>query len=151
MNAERVLFICVHNSGRSQMAEAFLNDLGKGRFHAESAGMSPTSVNPLVVEVMREIGMDLSRAAAHSVFDYFKQGRLYRHVITVCDESIENKCPLFPGLTQRMHWPFPDPAKLEGTPEEKLAKLRKIRDDIKKKVEEWLMGELTIHRDRGET
>src|SRR4030042_2112208 len=94
----RVLFVCTHNSARSQMAETFLNALGGGRFEAESAGLEPRDINPLVIEVMKEVGFDLSNKRPNSVLDFFKQGRLYHHVIFVCDKRTEEQCPIFPGL-----------------------------------------------------
>jgi arsenate reductase len=137
MDNIRVLFICGHNSGRSQMAEAFLNAIAGDRIHVESAGLEPKPVNSLVVEVMQEIGFDLSKAKSDSVFDFFKEGRLYDYVITVCDETAAGQCPVFPGITKRFHWPFMDPEALTGNHEEKLAALRKIREQIRQKVSDW--------------
>ena len=137
MNQKRVLFICVHNSGRSQMAEAFLRHISKDSIRVESAGLEPRPVNPLVVTVMREIGIDLTDAKSNDVFEFFKQGRLYDYVVTVCDETNDTKCPVFPTIMQRLHWPFEDPEGLSGTEEEKLAALRAIRDQIKHQVETW--------------
>ena len=134
----RVLFVCTHNSARSQMAETFLDALGRGRFEAESAGLEPWEINPLVVEVMMEIGFDLSNKKTNSVLDFYKQGRLFHHVIFVCDKETEEKCPIFPGLGKRHSWPFKDPAKLDGTHEEKLEQTRKIRDEIKARIERWI-------------
>lgn len=126
-----VLFICQHNSGRSQIAEAYLIKMGGGALHVESAGLEPAErVNPLVIEVMKEEGVDLSSKKPQSVFELFKAGRLFSHVITVCHDS-ESKCPIFPGITKRWHWPFPDPAQVTGTDTEKLEKVREIRDQIK--------------------
>ena len=138
MEKKNVLFICVHNSARSQMAETFLKELAADQFHVESAGLEPTSVNPLVIEVMKESGHDLSEKTAQSVFDLFKKGRLFDYVITVCDDAAEDKCPIFPGICHRFHWPFPDPEQLTGTYEEKLHSLRKIRDSIRSRMEEWV-------------
>ncbi len=137
MDHIRVLFICGHNSGRSQMAEAFLNDIAGNRIHVESAGLEPKPVNSLVVEVMQEIGFDLSKAKSDSVFEFFKEGRLYDYVITVCDETAAGQCPVFPGITRRFHWPFMDPEVLTGNHEEKLAALREIREKIRQKVSDW--------------
>ncbi|WP_415519197.1 MAG: arsenate reductase ArsC [Desulfovibrio aminophilus] len=134
MGKTKVLFICVHNSGRSLMAEAFLNRYGGEEFQVESAGLEPTEINPLVVEVMAEEGIDLVGKKTQSVFDLFRVGRLFDYVITVCDDANEAKCPVFPGVTHRWHWPFPDPSKLSGTREEQLAQLRVIRDQIKDQV-----------------
>ena len=134
----RVLFICVHNSGRSQMAEAFLNDMAGDRFRSESAGFRPTHINPLVVEVMGEAGFDLSKNRTQSVFNLYQDGNLYDFVITVCEESTENRCPLFPGVTRRLNWPFDNPEAFEGSHEQKLKQVRKVRSEIKNKIGEWL-------------
>lgn len=139
MADKRVLFICEHNSARSQMAEAFLKQLGGETVTVESAGLEPTTLNPLAVEVMREVGIDISGNKPQSVFELFKQGNLYTHVITVCDQAAM-KCPVFPGLTQRLHWPFADPAGFEGegTWEQKIAQTRTVREEIRNKVSQWL-------------
>jgi arsenate reductase (thioredoxin) len=134
MNKPKVLFICVHNSARSQMAAAFLNDVCGAEFEVQSAGLEPGTLNPLAVEVMRETGIDISRNETQAVFDVFKSGQLFAFVITVCSEAEAGGCPIFPGPTQRLHWPFPDPSKVEGTPEEKLEKVRQIRDAILARV-----------------
>jgi arsenate reductase len=136
-NKKKILFVCVHNSGRSQMAEAFLQAYAGDMFHAESAGLEPNNIQNLVIEVMREKGIDLSKKTSDSVFDFYKQGRLYDFVITVCDESIENQRPVFPGIAKRLHWPFPDPKEATGTHEDKLSKVRKIRDDIENQIQSW--------------
>lgn len=138
MKKIRVLFVCTHNSARSQMAETFLNALGGGRFEAESAGLEPGELNPLAVEVMKEIGFDLARKKTNSVFDLYTEGRLYNHIIYVCEKETEDKCPVFPGLGKAHSWPFPDPQKLKGSHQEKLGEARKIRDEIKAKVESWI-------------
>jgi arsenate reductase len=99
----KVLFVCIHNSARSQMAEAWLNHLCGERFYAQSAGLEPGSLNPLVVQVMKEAGIDISQNKTKSVFDFFKAGDIFSHVITVCDESSAEKCPVFPGVTNRLY------------------------------------------------
>ena len=134
----RVLFVCIHNSARSQMAEAFLKQLGGDGFEAESAGIEPGKLNPLVVDAMKEIGVDISGNKTKDVFDFIKKGNLFNYVITVCDETSAEKCPIFPGTTTRLHWGFSDPSVLQGTDEEKLQSIRKIRDDIKAKLENWI-------------
>lgn len=135
MEKLRVLFVCVHNSARSQMAEAFLRAFAGDSFEVESAGLEPAeAVNPLVVEAMAELGFDLSGRKPKSAFELFRQGRLYDYVISVCEDGGE-RCPVFPGLTRRWHWPFPDPARVTGTHEERLAQVRAIRDQIRAKVE----------------
>ena len=138
MVRKRVLFVCVHNSARSQMAEAFLKRLGGDRFEVESAGIEPAPINPLAVEVMREVGIDISRNRTQDVFDLFKAGRKYDYIITVCDEASAQRCPLFPGKAERLHWSFADPSGFAGTYEERLAQMRKVREDVKRAVEEWL-------------
>lgn len=134
---ERVLFICIHNSARSQIAEAWLNKICGDRFEAESAGLEPGRMNPLVVEAMAEVGVDLSKKGTRAVSDVCKSGQTFAYVVTVCDETSAEKCPLFPGPTTRLHWGFPDPSVLIGSHEEKLADVRKIRDAIREKIESW--------------
>jgi arsenate reductase len=134
---KKVLFICIHNSARSQMAEAWLNHICGDTFEAESAGLEPGTLNPLAVEVMREAGIDISKKETQAVFDVFKSGKLFAYVVTVCDETSAERCPIFPGPAQRLHWSFPDPSAATGTNEEKLEKVRAIRDEIRRKVEEW--------------
>jgi arsenate reductase len=133
----KVLFVCIHNSARSQMAEAFLNQICGGVFEAHSAGLEPGKLNPIVVEAMQEIGIDISRNQTKAVFDMFKSGKIFAYVITVCDEASAERCPVFPGITKRLHWSFPDPSAVPGSHEEKLAKTREIRDLIKAKIEQW--------------
>ena len=134
----RALFICVHNSGRSQMSEGFLKHYAGDRFDAHSAGLEPGELNPLVVEAMAEIGIDISQNKTKSVFDVWKSGELFQYVISVCDEESAEKCPIFPGPTTRLHWSFHDPLKVIGTYEQKLQKVRQIRDEIAAKIEDWL-------------
>ena len=131
----KVLFICIHNSARSQMAEAWLNHFGGEQFEAESAGLSPGTLNPLVVKVMQEVGIDISHQKTQAVSD--KVNNQYTYVVTVCDESSAEQCPVFPGEAKRLHWGFPDPSALTGTEAEKLAKTREIRDFIKAKIQTW--------------
>ncbi len=135
---KRVLFVCTHNSARSQMAETFLNALGGDWFEAESAGLEPGQLNPLVIEVMREIGFDLTKNKVESVFEFYREGRLYDYVIYVCEKETETRCPVFPGFRRTLNWAFRDPAKLKGSHEEKLKETRKIRDEIKSQIESWL-------------
>ncbi len=134
---KRVLFVCIHNSARSQMAEAFLNKTCGQEFEAHSAGLEPGKLNPIVVEVMQEIGIDISGNPTKAVFDMVKSGKMFAYVITVCDEASAERCPIFAGVTKRLHWSFPDPSAIQGTHEEKLAGTREIRDMIKAKVEAW--------------
>ena len=119
------------------MAEAYLNQLGSVQFEAESAGIEPGILNPLVVEIMREDGIDISGNKTKSVFDLLKQGKRYAYVITVCDEASAERCPMVPGPGTRLHWGFPDPSTLQGSRDERLAKTREIRDAIKRRVMEF--------------
>jgi arsenate reductase (thioredoxin) len=134
---QKVLFICVHNSARSQMAEAFLNLACSDYFEAHSAGLEPGALNPLAVEAMKEIGIDISGKKTQGVFDVFKSGQFFPYVITVCDETSADRCPIFPGVTKRLHWSFADPAALTGSREERLEEARKIRDQIRARIEMW--------------
>jgi arsenate reductase len=130
----KVLFVCIHNSARSQMAEAFLNQHGDDRFEAESAGIEPGQMNPNVVKVMQELGIDLSQKGTKGVFDLVRQGKLYNTVVTVCDAASAERCPIFPGQAKKIAWSFADPSALKGPGEEILKHTRKIRDEIEKKI-----------------
>src|SRR3984957_8290994 len=134
---KKVLFVCIHNSARSQMAEAFLNEICGDEFEAHSAGIEPGKLNPTVVEVMQEISIDISGNQTKAVFDMIKSGEMFAYVITVCDEASAERCPIFPGVTTRLHWSFPDPSGFQGSREEKLAKTREVRDRIKAKIQSW--------------
>ncbi len=142
MKKKKVLFVCIHNSARSQMAEAWMNHLCGDRFEAESAGLEPGTLNPLAVAAMKEVGIDISRKGTRSVFDVLKAGTLFSYVITVCDESAAETCPIFPGPAKPLHMGFTDPSRLEGTEEQKLQQIRMIRDSIKKTVEEFCQQEM---------
>ena len=119
------------------MAEALLNQICGEEFEAMSAGLEPGRLNPVVVEAMQEVGIDISGKQTKAVFDVFKSGKLFHYAITVCDETSAERCPIFPGITKRLHWSFPDPSALQGAHDEKLAGARKIRDAIKAKIEQW--------------
>ena len=119
------------------MAEAWMNHICGDQFEAQSAGLEPGTLNPLVVEAMSEIGIDISRKRTRRVFDVWKSGPVFAYVVTVCEESSAEKCPIFPGPTRRLHWSFPDPSRLTGTQAEKLAAVREIRDEIRAQIEAW--------------
>lgn len=138
MDKARVLFVCVHNSARSQMAEALLNHLAGDRFLAESAGLEPGPLNPLAVAAMKDMNIDISGKDTQDVFDLYKAGRFFSYVITVCDESSGERCPLFPGGTKRLHWSFADPSSFTGTQEEKLARTVAVREQIREKIQAWV-------------
>ena len=123
------------------MAEAFLNHLVSEYFIAESAGLEPGELNSVVVQAMGELGIDISKNKTKGIRDFIKNGKFYDYVITVCDEANAERCPVFPGQVKRLHWSFPDPSALSGTPEERLTATRKIRDAIKQRVKEWSRGQ----------
>jgi arsenate reductase len=120
------------------MAEAYLRMLGGDEFQVESAGFEPRAINPLVVQVMQEEGIDLSQKGSQSAFELFKQGRTFSYVVTVCDASQDANCPIFPGMAHRLHLPFADPGRVEGTVQEQLQQIRMIRDQIKDAVREFI-------------
>jgi arsenate reductase (thioredoxin) len=139
----KVLFVCVHNSARSQMAEAFLNQLAGDRFDAQSAGLEPGTLNLLAVEVMKLAGVDISANLTKSAFDFYKNGILFDYVVTVCDSANSERCPVFPGITKRIQWSFADPAALKGEWELKLAATGLIRDEIRAAVVSFI-NEYTV-------
>jgi len=132
----KVLFLCTGNSARSQMAEAFLRLYASERYEAYSAGLKPGRVHPLTIQVMNEIGVDMSTHRSKYVQEYI--GKIhFGYVITVCGHADQN-CPIIPGAGTRLHWPFDDPAAFEGAQEEKLARFRQVRDEIKDKIIAWV-------------
>jgi len=137
MLRQKVLFICAHNSARSQMASALLNNTCGEFFEAQSAGLQPGTINPLVIEALREIGIDISKNTTQRVFDVWKSGQLFQFVVTVCSEAEAEGCPIFTGVTTRLHWPFDDPSKFAGTDEERLEKTRHVRDQIHAKIDSF--------------
>lgn len=139
----KVLFICVHNSARSQMAEVYLNKLAGDRFTAESAGLEPGALNPFVVRALAEDGIDIAGKETRSAFDLFKAGKFFSIVIAVCDKEAADRCPIFPGLAKKLHWPFPDPSRFTGTDEEIMARTREVRDLIKKAVGEFITSRVS--------
>jgi arsenate reductase len=132
----RVLFVCAANSARSQMAEALLRKHAGARFEAYSAGIDPDEINPLTVRVLNEIGIDASGLWAKSV-ELFRGKMHFDYVITVCGNA-EERCPVFPAVTARLHWPVDDPATASGSEEERLARFRAVRDEIEKRIRAWL-------------
>jgi arsenate reductase len=134
---KKILFICVHNSARSQMAAALLNELCGEFFEAQSAGLEPGTLNPLAIEALQEIGTDISGNETQSVFDVFKSGQLFAYAITVCSESESKGCQIFAGVTKRLHWPFADPSQFTGTHEQRLAKTRELLQEIRAQIEDF--------------
>ena len=135
---KNVIFICIHNSARSQMAEAYLKHSALDKFNVWSAGLEPGKLNPIVVEAMALDGIDISGNVTNSVNEFTDGHIRFDYVITVCDETTAEACPYFPGQGTRLHWGFTDPSGLLGTHEEKLSATIKIRDQIKKKVREFV-------------
>ena len=135
----RVLFLCTGNSARSQMAEALLSKMAGDKFEVCSAGLEPKDVHPMTVRVLQEIGTDWSKARSKSLNEFL--GKIhFGYLITVCSKA-EDRCPVFPGMGQRLHWPFDDPAAVQGTEEERLAAFRSIRDQIEVKIKSWVAGQ----------
>ena len=124
------------------MAAALLNTMCGDEFEAESAGTEPSTLNPLAIEVMREMGIDINGNETRQVFDIFKSGRLFAYAITVCDEAAE-QCPIFPRV-KMLHWNFPDPSTFEGSWDERVDQTRVVRDAIAKKIEEWCTVECAV-------
>ncbi|MFW5695447.1 MAG: metalloregulator ArsR/SmtB family transcription factor [Alkalispirochaeta sp.] len=135
---DRVLFVCVHNSARSQMAEEFLRRAAGDEFEVESAGLEPGELNPYVVRVLAEEGIDISGKRTRDVFDVYRSGKTFSYVVTVCSREAEEKCPIFPGPAVRINWPFTDPSAFGGTDEEIIRRTREVRDEIKTKIDEFV-------------
>jgi arsenate reductase len=144
----KVLFVCIHNSARSQMAEALMNKVCGDEFEAESAGIEPGVLNPLAVEVLRERQIDISRKQTRGVLELFQSGRLFSYVITVCDETSAERCPIFPGIAKRLHWAFTDPSQFDGTSEEKLVRTREVCDSIESKIREFCIANCAVKSTR---
>jgi len=137
MSKQKILFLCTGNSARSQMAEAFIRKYADDHFEAHSAGLEPKGLNPLTVKVMEEVGIDLSGQTSKSVEVYLGK-TLFQYLVTVCDDADKNCPTVWPGVSTRLHWSFQDPAAVEGTEAEKLAKFREVRDLIDQKIQNWL-------------
>jgi arsenate reductase (thioredoxin) len=135
VSPQRVLFLCTHNSARSQMAEAFLRALAGDRFEAESAGTEATRVHPLAIRAMAEDGIDLSGYRSKTLDRFLDQP--WDYVITVCDSANE-RCPVFPRTARRVHWSFEDPSRANGSDEERLAVFRRVRDEIRARLAAWV-------------
>jgi arsenate reductase (thioredoxin) len=133
----RVLFLCTHNSARSQMAEGLLRQIAGDRFEVHSAGTEATLVRPLAIRAMAEIGVDISCQVSKTLDRYLREP--FDHVITVCDDANE-ACPFFPGAVSRLHWSFEDPSRALGSEEERLAVFRSVRDRIRKRIEDDLVA-----------
>ena len=137
MGKKKVLFVCVHNSARSQMAEAFLKKHGGNQFEVFSAGLEAGILNPIAVMVMNEVDIDISKNTTDSVFKFYESDKIFDYVVTVCDEGNAGRCPVFPGI-RNLHWSFADPSSFSGTREEKLTRTRGVRDQIEDHIKQWL-------------
>lgn len=133
----KILFVCIHNSARSQIAEALINKFYSEKFIAESAGIEPGKLNPLVVKSLRETGIDISNKSTRSVDEVLRSEKEFDYVITVCEKEAAEKCPVFPGKGIKLEWSFPDPSKFTGTEEEKLDKIREVREEILTTIKGW--------------
>jgi len=132
----KVIFLCTGNSARSQMAEAFLRKYGNKRFEVYSAGLSAEGIHKYTKKVMKEIGIDISNQYSKPLKKYLGEEH-FGIIITVC-EKVEAECPIFPGVSTRIYWPFDDPRAVKGTEEEKLTKFREIRDQIEEKIKKFV-------------
>jgi arsenate reductase len=140
----RVLFICTHNSARSQMAEAYLKRFAGERFEVESAGIEPGKLNPYVVRALAEDGIDISGKQTQGVFDLLKKGRSFHFVIAVCSKEAADRCPVFPGQAKRFVWPFEDPSTFTGSDEQIMARVRDVRDAIRERVQAFTREEVSL-------
>ena len=136
MNKPKVLFVCTGNSARSQMAEALLRNYAGEHFEVYSAGLEPRGINPLTIQVMEEIGLDLSSHNSKDLYTFIGN-TTFEYMITVCGRA-EDSCPIFPGMGTRLHWDIADPSKFVGIPAEKVAKFREARDRLDHKIRLWL-------------
>lgn len=133
----KILFVCIHNSARSQIAEALINKFYSEKFIAESAGIEPGKLNPLVVKSLLEIDIDISNKSTRSVDEVLRSEKEFDYVITVCEKEAAKKCPVFPGKGIKLEWSFLDPSKFTGTEEEKLDKIREVREEILTTIKGW--------------
>jgi arsenate reductase len=131
-----VLVVCTGNSARSQIAEGYMRSYLGDEFNIVSAGLDPKPLNPLAVQVMKEAKIDISQQYSKDLKQFL--GQHFTYLITVCSNA-EARCPIFLGVIYRLFWPFDDPAAFEGSPEEKLAKFREIRDQIDEKIRQWML------------
>lgn len=139
MNKKKVLFVCIHNSARSQMAEELLRKLASDKFDVESAGIEPGKVNPLAIEVLMHRGIDIKGKITQSVEDVIRKKIDYDYVITVCDETSAERCPIIPGAKKRLHWSFDDPSSFQGQWDDQVVKTMEICCKIENKIKEWLI------------
>jgi arsenate reductase len=140
----KVLFICTHNSARSQIAEAYLRKFGGDKFEVESAGLEPGKLNPYVVRALREEGIDISGKKTQGVSDLLKQGKSFDFVIAVCSKEAADRCPIFPGKAKRLVWSYLDPSTFVGSEEGIMAQVREVRDAIKERTQKFALEEVSL-------
>lgn len=140
-----VLFVCIHNSARSQIAEELLTKLYGDYFTVKSAGYEPSFINPYVAKVLLKRDIDISKKQTQSVFDLYKNGEFFNYIITVCNESENERCPIFPGVKEIIHWSFNDPSMFSGSDEDKYIKIENLINDIEQKINEWVKTFLQIN------
>lgn len=143
MSKPKVLFLCTGNSARSQMAEGYLRHIAGDEFEPLSAGVEPKGLNPLAVEAMKEIGIDISQQGSKDVREFL--GQAIPYVITVCDNA-KQRCPIFPRTYKFLHWSLEDPAEAAGLHEEKMAVFRRVRDEIRLRIEQELLKSTAIEK-----
>ena len=135
---KKILVLCTGNSCRSQIAEGYLKQFAGDKAAVYSAGVETHGVNARAIEIMKEDGIDISNNPTNDVFSYFREGKMFNYVITVCDKSASDRCPVFPGMKDKINWSFEDPSQFSGTTEEKLQKTRVVRDKIKSAVLQFI-------------
>lgn len=140
----KVLFVCTHNSARSQMAEAYLKKLAGDKFDVESAGLEAGNLNPYVVRALLEEGIDIAGHPTQDVFALLKQGRFYNFVVAVCSKEAADRCPIFPGRAKRMVWSYPDPSTFTGSDEQIMAQVRVVRDAIRERIRQFVQEEVSL-------
>ncbi len=134
----KVLVLCVHNSARSQFGEEYIRKFGGDRFEVESAGLEPGALNPFVVRALAEEGIGIAGKHTRDVFELYKAGKRFHYVITVCSKEAAERCPIFPGVHEKLYLPFPDPSTFRGSDEEILAQVRVVRDQIKEAMRKFV-------------
>ncbi len=140
----KVLFVCTHNSARSQMAEAYLKKFAGDKFDVESAGLEAGNLNPYVVRALREDGIDIAGHPTQDVFALLKQGRFYNFVVAVCSKEAADRCPIFPGRAKRMVWSYPDPSTFTGSDGEIMTQVRVVRDAIRERIHQFVQEEVSL-------
>ena len=148
MQKRRVLFMSPVNDSRTQMAEALFNSLAGDEYEAWSAGFQPGELSPVTVKVMREIGLDISAQRTKKLFELYRSGMLFNHIVALCDLSVGEKSPIYPNHRYYIEWSTPDPDAFASTEEERMRRLRRCREELKQRIGEWLQ-ELSVRQKKG--